>query len=442
MIVCAMVGCLVQCSYAAQPYVDGVADARMLWLMAATLLAFAFPFVLRARHTHPEPVFWACLAIVVVFPYDPLLMLMALASLLARRSSPRRTVRAVAAGSLAAAWAQARDAMRPADESVWHQLFARPGTGVDGVPLHPMAGDTAIVVTALVFALAETAVAVLLGLHIRSRALARTAQAQAQAAADHAATLQTDLHSQQLADAIAAEAHDTLAHSLSLLALNASALKAEAAAFPDSREARSIAQKADDIRRQAAGALDEAHAIIGMLRDPRSAWEQLAPSEQTALTRESLDALLGEARTAGMQLNSWIDIERLSILDDGIAKVAYRVIQECLTNARRHAPGQPVSLEVAASPASGVHVHCSNPQASAEDGDTGGGMGLAGLAARAQAVGGMCRHGVDERGIFHVEVNLPWVFRGDPGADGTGQETSAPVIGRDADAGQPAGAAR
>ncbi|MFR7425833.1 MAG: hypothetical protein ACLUUF_02885 [Bifidobacterium pullorum] len=64
------------------------------------------------------------------------------------------------------------------------------------------------------------------GLHLRSKAIAASAEAKADAAANQAHTLQANLNNQQLADAIAAESHDTLAHSLSLLALNASALQA------------------------------------------------------------------------------------------------------------------------------------------------------------------------------------------------------------------------
>ncbi len=73
----------------------------------------------------------------------------------------------------------------------------------------------------------ELAIATLAGLHIRSRVLASLATAKADAADAQVAQLKTTIDSQQLADAIAAEAHDTLAHSLSLLALNASALQAE-----------------------------------------------------------------------------------------------------------------------------------------------------------------------------------------------------------------------
>ena len=90
-----------------------------------------------------------------------------------------------------------------------------------------LADDRTIVITAIVAALLELAIATLAGLHIRSRALASLATAKADAADAQVEQLKTTIDSQQLADAIAAEAHDTLAHSLSLLALNASALQAE-----------------------------------------------------------------------------------------------------------------------------------------------------------------------------------------------------------------------
>lgn len=430
--------CLAQVSFAAQPYMHPPQGGRFVWMILATLLGFVFPFLLLLRDRHPEPVFWICCAVTIVFPYDPLMAMMALSSLLARRSSHARTMRAIVAGAGVAVYAQLRDALQTADASIWHMIFAKPNTGRDGVPIAMLADETTILVTAGVFAVIEVTIATLVGLHIRSRANLETAKAQADAATTHAATLQSDLDDQHLADAIAAEAHDTLAHSLSLLALNASALQAETAKLGESPASSRIAGKAEDIRRQAAGALDEAHAIIDMLRHPATAWQQLAPGDETALTRESLGDLIGQARTAGMRLDTWIDIHQLSELDDATAKVAYRAIQEGLTNARRHAPGAPVSLEVDVSPTSGIHVHLSNPATSENSASTVSnpvadavsdamsdgahtpsadptpsrpahvGAGLAGLTARAQSVGGTCRHGLDERGAFHLDVHLPW----------------------------------
>ncbi|MCH9276375.1 histidine kinase [Bifidobacterium amazonense] len=446
MIPCAICMCMVQASFAAQPYAQEPYDPRFLWFMLAFLATLVCPFALLARSRHPEPVFWICLAATLLFPYDPLLMLMALCSLVARRSGVARTVRAVAAATPVAVWAQLRDALRPADASLWHLIFAKPYTGgVYGGDMVMLVGEPTIIITAVVVALTGVTVSVLCGLHIRSRARLHEADAKTRAAQHHAAHLQSDLDSQQLADAIAAEAHDTLAHSLSLIALNASALQAEANRLAHSvdpeahhepadpketkRAAETVAAKADEIRRQAAGALDEAHSIIDMLRHPQQAWERLAPSDDTALTRESLTALLDDARQAGERIDTWIDIRQLGDLDENVGKVAYRAVQESLTNARRHAPGAPVSLEVTVGPETGVHVHASNPTdgiaggsgAAASAGvpgrDARGGAGLPGLAARVQSSGGTCRYGFDDRRVFHVDVTLPWTTAGAVGPE-------------------------
>lgn len=307
---------MAQTSFFAQNFAQDSAGYTLMVL--CTLLAFPAGFLLLARSEYPEATFWIACALVVVFPYDSLIALMAMTSLLARRSNRNTTIRATVGGTI---------------------------------------------VTLI----------------------------------------------SQLRDAIAAEAHDTLAHSLSLMALNASALKAEAAKLGDSPEAQSLADKAEDIRRQSAGALDEAHSIIDMLRNPHQAWEQLAPSDDTSLTRESLDALIADTRNSGTSLNTWIDIQQLSVMDESIGKVAYRAIQEGLTNARRHAPGAPVSLEVSATPQAGVHIHISNPIATdATETQRAHGAGLPGLAARVHSVNGQCRYGMDDRHLFHVDVQLPW----------------------------------
>ncbi len=229
-----------------------------------------------------------------------------------------------------------------------------------------------------------TAIAALVGLHLRSKAIAASAEAKADAAANQAHTLQANLNNQQLADAIAAESHDTLAHSLSLLALNASALQAESdklrtmarsGEHPIHVHADSIAQQAQQIRRQAAGALDEAHTIIDMLRHPDQAYVQLASSDDTALTRESLNALITDA--------------------------------------------PPVALQIDALPRVGVHIHISNPLTAGEHARPDRtGNGLTGIAARIHSAGGTCAYGADEQGVFHIDARLPWI------GSATGQQSN------------------
>lgn len=367
--------CMAQTSFFAQNFAQDSAGYTLMVL--CTLLAFPAGFLLLARSEYPEATFWIACALVVVFPYDSLIALMAMTSLLARRSNRNTTIRATVGGTIVTLISQLRDALQQPKASIWHLIFAQPHTGGDsGSPMVMLVEEPTVIITATVASLVFVTIATLIGLHIRSRARLRTANAVASAATTHAATLQTDLTNQQLGD---------------------------------SPEAQSLADKAEDIRRQSAGALDEAHSIIDMLRNPHQAWEQLAPSDDTSLTRESLNALIADTRNSGTSLNTWIDIQQLSVMDESIGKVAYRAIQEGLTNARRHAPGAPVSLEVSATPQAGVHIHISNPIATdATETQRAHGAGLPGLAARVHSVNGQCRYGMDDRHLFHVDVQLPW----------------------------------
>lgn len=323
--------CMAQTSFFAQNFAQDSAGYTLMVL--CTLLAFPAGFLLLARSEYPEATFWIACALVVVFPYDSLIALMAMTSLLARRSNRNTTIRATVGGTIVTLISQLRDALQQPKASIWHLIFAQPHTGGDsGSPMVMLVEEPTVIITATVASLVFVTIATLIGLHIRSRARLRTANAVASAATTHAATLQTDLTNQQL-----------------------------------------------------------------------------APSDDTSLTRESLDALIADTRNSGTSLNTWIDIQQLSVMDESIGKVAYRAIQEGLTNARRHAPGAPVSLEVSATPQAGVHIHISNPIATdATETQRAHGAGLPGLAARVHSVNGQCRYGMDDRHLFHVDVQLPW----------------------------------
>ena len=82
------------------------------------------------------------------------------------------------------------------------------------------------------------------------------------------------------------------------------------------------------------------------------------------------------------------------------------------SNARRHALGTPVTLQVNANPSQGVHVHVSNPTISQSHPDTANprkGAGLPSLAERVRRAGGACQYGFDQHNVFHLDVRLPWV---------------------------------
>ena len=78
--------CMAQTSFFAQNFAQDSAGYTLMVL--CTLLAFPAGFLLLARSEYPEATFWIACALVVVFPYDSLIALMAMTSLLARRSNP------------------------------------------------------------------------------------------------------------------------------------------------------------------------------------------------------------------------------------------------------------------------------------------------------------------------------------------------------------------
>ncbi|MCO6558401.1 MAG: sensor histidine kinase [Bifidobacterium sp.] len=392
------------------------------------LFSFVVGFVFLARSKYAECVFAVTCLLVLVFPFDSIISTMALSSLLARRSERRRSMGAVIIAAAIAVFAQIRDTLQPLKNSVWASLFARPRTDTTRQPIVLASSITTMRVTAVVAALVSVLIAALIGLHIRSRSNLKAETLKVDAAQTQADNLQTSLSNQQLSDAIAAEAHDTLAHTLSLIALNANALNiqtgklarlARSADKTGTADAlRNLADQAnqgsEQIRSQAAQAVNEAHTVIDMLRDPQAAVSALAASDETSLSRASLQELLASSTDNGMRLSTWIDINQLSELNENIGKVAYRAIQEGLTNARKHASGAPVSLEVTARPETGIHVHLINPVLPNDRNDhtqNSGGAGLPGLTERVRTAGGNCSYGLDQQGQFNLEVSLPWIAK-------------------------------
>ena len=93
-----------------------------------------------------------------------------------------------------------------------------------------------------------------------------------------------------------------------------------------------------------------------------------------------------------------------------IGRSAYRIVQEGLTNARKHAPHAAVTVELAGRPGSGLDLAVRNPVRLGDHGpDDGPGFGLVGLAERAAASHGCFEHSLTPDGDFVVRSWLPWV---------------------------------
>lgn len=328
------------------------------------------------------------------------------------------------------------------------------------------------VLQVLFLAVVAMSLPVAVGLWLRARDGERKARRRAQEAADASAQAERAAQEQtrtstRLADTVslqaerervAREVHDGLGHRLSLLALHAAALEQgvletsessnapEGSQAPDSAGAvgeddpRAAAQR---VRQEAQGAMRDLRSLLAVLREPVGAVE---PAPRLEDLREVVDGVLA----ARQPLSSSIYLDRAAQADEVLSRAVYRIVQESLTNARKHSPGTNVQLRVEGGPDTGIDITCSNrisrtepeahnaeapeaeageaPQAAGADrgaasgpgvvvGDPQGGSGLRGMAQRAAICGGTFHAGPDGQGRFVVSAHLPWRSAESPRTD-------------------------
>jgi signal transduction histidine kinase len=186
---------------------------------------------------------------------------------------------------------------------------------------------------------------------------------------------------------IAREMHDVLAHRISLVAMQAGGL-----AYREDLSRAQITASAETIRDSAHRALGELREVLGVLRADD---DTVVPTEHEAPqpTLAELPALLADADEAGTPARLDVsglpggDRSALAGLPETASRTAFRVLQEALTNARKHAPGQEVRVRLAGAPGERLLVEARNPVpagVAAGAAAPGAGLGLIGAAERAE----------------------------------------------------------
>jgi signal transduction histidine kinase len=248
------------------------------------------------------------------------------------------------------------------------------------------------------FGVAIQGAAVGWGLFIRARRQLIESLRDRAARAETEAQLRAEQAQQRARDEIAREMHDVLGHRLSLLSVHAGALEFRPGASPEE-----IAGAAKVIRENAHQALQDLREVIGVLRAPVGE----LPQPTLADVRE----LVAESDRAGMRVGLGEEVG--GAVPDLVGRTAYRVVQEALTNARKHAPGAAVDVHLAGGPGQGLTVEvCNQPPdpgpADAPAGDPGAGQGLVGLAERVALASGRLEHGPTPAGGWRLVAWLPW----------------------------------
>jgi signal transduction histidine kinase len=204
---------------------------------------------------------------------------------------------------------------------------------------------------------------------------------------------------------IARELHDVVAHHISMIAIQAETARLTTPGMPAAG-----AQRLSEIGDTARAGLTEMRRLLGVLReDSPSSAEGADRHPQPGL--EQLPGLVDEARESSGAGCRLIISGPPAAIDPGVSLAAYRIAQEALTNARRHAPGAAVDVEVRYGDGELRLLIRDNGPGPALAG--GGGHGLTGMRERAAAVGGELRAGAAAIGGFLVEARLPGTCEAD-----------------------------
>ena len=197
---------------------------------------------------------------------------------------------------------------------------------------------------------------------------------------------------QEERDRLARDIHDSLSHRLSLISMHSGALAAdEGALSPELRQ-----RAADTVRMEAAAAVEDLRSVLDVLRSGESMEPQMGVGE-----------LVERARDAGedvsLQFEQGTQDADLGHLPTVAAHALSRAVQEGLTNARKHAPGQPVTIKVGRDRGM-LRLTMSNPQPDIPTDAQGARHGLMGLAERARIVGG-------DFTLHATDMNFSWTIK-------------------------------
>lgn len=250
--------------------------------------------------------------------------------------------------------------------------------------IRPPDWGSALLDTAVVAALATVAGAALRGLLVTRHRLERQ-RAAAQAARDRSALLQERTQ-------IARELHDVVAHHMSVIAI-----ESETAQYRDPALAPETAASLATIRTGAVTALEEMRRILGVLRSGET-----GNLPQPALT--DLPDLVKSIRATGVPVTLRLAGDTAA-LSPGRGLSAYRIVQEALSNAVRHAPGAPIEVRVEVGEEVGMWIE--NAPAAGGAPVPGSGHGLLGMRERVTMLGGTLETGPTPAGGYRVAATLP-----------------------------------
>jgi signal transduction histidine kinase len=194
---------------------------------------------------------------------------------------------------------------------------------------------------------------------------------------------------------IARELHDVVAHSISVMTIQAGAARLLLDDEPERAEEPLLS-----IEETGRETLAEMRRLLGVLRS-----DMAADGLEARPTMANLESLVADVKAAGLpvQLSVAGDAEHIP---PGVDLAAYRIVQEALTNVRKHAGLVTTRVAVRYGP-SEMDVEVENEPGTGTNGEVGGGHGLVGMRERVAVFGGTLEAGANDDGGFRVRARLP-----------------------------------
>ncbi len=372
-----------------------------IYLVLSLLGAFTVPFVLVWRRRLPERVLVITTVAALILTIGSSTAWIALGSLIRRRTTafwkdPWQWGGAIAV-TAATYLAVVRDMASPDPaHSLTAIVLGRTG-GADWASELPF--YTAPLIAAILMA-------IVLGIIAISRARTQAAAAVQQEASTRVRNLhlQGEIARYEERERIARELHDSLGNALASVSLLSGAVRAQA------DDPAAVSSHAQQLQFAVQEATSQMHDIVRTYRS------QSAP----VTTLSDLHELVAQNQANGALIYAEIDVQDSGQTPGAVERAVYRVVQELLTNATKHAPGHTLTLRITGKPSEGgIRIVASNPipvlpaaggHHGATGPDIGSGSGIIGAAERVEQLGGWLHSGA-ENGQFVVQVWVPWHTR-------------------------------
>ena len=227
---------------------------------------------------------------------------------------------------------------------------------------------------------------VIVAVVVGSFARVRTQRARAE---ERNVQLDTEIARKNEHELIAREIHDVLGHRLSLIDLQAGALEATNPEDPR------FAEGVRSLRENATRSMADLRSILNVIG-----------AESRPVNLAQLVQIVEESTGANQLVNSSVFLSSAEDASEELARAVVRIVQEIMTNARKHAPDQVLHLKVSGGPAAGIEIIGRNRVDSVQQ-SHGEHRGIVGMEERAKSLGGSFTAGI-ERQEFVIRVALPW----------------------------------